>query len=71
RFADEGFTPFLTLWEKADRLTGQPVQISDAQGVREARVLGLGPDGRLQVSCADTGTIWLSAGDVSLRPQHP
>ncbi|MBU2733799.1 biotin--[acetyl-CoA-carboxylase] ligase [Acidithiobacillus ferridurans] len=70
RFADEGFTPFLPLWEKADRLTGQPVQISDAQGVREARVLGLGPDGRLQVSCADTGTIWLSAGDVSLRPQH-
>ena len=70
RFADEGFTPFLPLWKKADRLTGQPVQISDAQGVREARVLGLGPDGRLQVSCADTGTIWLSAGDVSLRPQH-
>ncbi|MBU2862185.1 biotin--[acetyl-CoA-carboxylase] ligase, partial [Acidithiobacillus ferrooxidans] len=71
RFTDEGFTPFLPLWEKADRLTGQRVQISDAQGVREARVLGLGPDGRLQVSCADTGMIWLSAGDVSLRPQHP
>ena len=72
RFAEEGFTPFLPLWKKADRLTRQPVQISDAQGVRMARVLGLGPDGRLQVSyTADTGTVWLSAGDVSLRPQHP
>ncbi len=73
RFAEEGFTPFLPLWEKADRLTRQTVQINNAQGVREARVLGLGPDGRLQVSYTDTdtGTAWLSAGDVSLRPQHP
>ena len=71
RFAEEGFTPFLPLWEKADRLTRQTVQIDDAQGVRAARVLGLGPDGRLQVTCMDTGTVWLSAGDVSLRPQHP
>ncbi|MHB8211413.1 MAG: biotin--[acetyl-CoA-carboxylase] ligase [Acidithiobacillus sp.] len=71
RFAEEGFTPFLSRWKKADRLTRQSVQISDAQGVRAARVLGLGPDGRLQVTCTDTGTVWLSAGDVSLRPQHP
>ncbi|MHB1737103.1 MAG: biotin--[acetyl-CoA-carboxylase] ligase [Acidithiobacillus sp.] len=73
RFAEEGFTPFLPLWEKADRLTRQTVQINNAQGVREARVLGLSPDGRLQVSYTDTdtGTAWLSAGDVSLRPQHP
>ncbi|MCL4526962.1 MAG: biotin--[acetyl-CoA-carboxylase] ligase [Gammaproteobacteria bacterium] len=72
RFAEAGFTPFLPLWKKADRLTRQSVQISDAQGVRAARVLGLGPDGRLQVSyTADTGTVWLCAGDVSLRPQHP
>jgi BirA family biotin operon repressor/biotin-[acetyl-CoA-carboxylase] ligase len=70
-FTEEGFTPFLPLWKKADRLTRQPVQISDAQGVRAAQVLGLGPDGRLQVTCMDTGTVWLSAGDVSLRPQHP
>ncbi|MEY2333171.1 biotin--[acetyl-CoA-carboxylase] ligase [Acidithiobacillus ferrianus] len=71
RFAEEGFTPFLPLWKKADRLTRQPVQISDAQGVRAAQVLGLGLDGRLQVTCMDTGTVWLSAGDVSLRPRHP
>ena len=71
RFAEEGFTPFLPLWKKADRLTRQSVQISDAQGVRAAQVLGLGPDGRLQVTCTDTGTVWLSAGDVSLRPRHP
>ena len=71
RFAEEGFTPLLPLWEKAHRLTRQTVQIDDAQGVRAARVLGLGPDGRLQVTCMDTGTVWLSAGDVSLRPQHP
>ena len=71
RFAEEGFTPFLPLWKKADRLTRQPVQVSDTQGVRAAQVLGLGSDGRLQVTCTDTGTVWLSAGDVSLRPQHP
>ena len=71
RFAEEGFTPFLPLWKKADRLTRQSVEISDAQGVRAARVLGLGPDGRLQISYTDSGTAWLSAGDVSLRPQHP
>ena len=71
RFAEEGFTPFLPLWKKADRLTRQPVQVSDTQGVRAAQVLGLGSDGRLQVTCTDTGTVWLSAGDVSLRPRHP
>ena len=71
RFAEAGFTPFLPLWKKADRLTRQSVQISDAQGMRAAQVLGLGSDGRLQVTCTDTGTVWLSAGDVSLRPQHP
>ena len=71
RFAEEGFTPFLPRWEQADRLTRQSVEISDAQGVRAARVLGLGPDGRLQVSYTDTGTAWLNAGDVSLRPQYP
>ncbi|MBU2766846.1 biotin--[acetyl-CoA-carboxylase] ligase [Acidithiobacillus ferrivorans] len=71
RFAAVGLTPFLPTWKEADRLTHQTVQISDAQGVRTAQVLGLGPDGRLQVSYTDTDTAWLNAGDVSLRPQHP
>ena len=69
RFDRDGLEPFLPLWnEAAAPMMRQIVQISDVRGHYPAEVLGIGGDGRLQVQEPDKAPVWLSAGDVSLRP---
>ncbi|WP_215843776.1 biotin--[acetyl-CoA-carboxylase] ligase [Acidithiobacillus montserratensis] len=69
RFDREGLQAFLPLWtEAAAPMVDAIVQISDAWGHYPAQVRGIGADGRLQVQESGKAPVWLSAGDVSLRP---
>lgn len=69
RFDHAGLQAFMPLWtEAAAPMMDAIVQISDARGHYPARVRGIGADGRLQVQESGKAPVWLSAGDVSLRP---
>ncbi|WP_172437559.1 biotin--[acetyl-CoA-carboxylase] ligase [Acidithiobacillus marinus] len=69
RFDRDGLQAFLPLWhDAAAPMMGQIVQISDIDRYYPALVRGIGTDGRLHVQETGKAPVWLSAGEVSLRP---
>lgn len=67
RFADEGFAPFLSLWQSRDVVLGEEVRVSGANGEeRIGRARGVDEQGRLLIENR-AGLHHLPSGDISLR----
>jgi BirA family transcriptional regulator, biotin operon repressor / biotin---[acetyl-CoA-carboxylase] ligase len=66
RFAREGLSPFLALWNAFDVFRGEQVCLLLADREMRGRVLGIASDGALRLETAD-GERCFHAGEVSLR----
>lgn len=65
-FLEEGFSPFLPLWEKYDYLRGQHIQLQQLKHYYEGRVMGIDEQGNLLLKQKTGGVLPFAIGEASI-----
>lgn len=67
-FAEDGFAPFRSAWQRHDLLRGRRLRVAAARGQFEGVGEGVDERGALKVRCAD-GLRVVDSAEVTVRPQ--